>query len=252
MKTLTTHQPSAYTNIKLRIFSLLILFAVIVTPVALHAQTKTVLPAVGTHATLGNIDGINIEAMVQSPSAENTPLQVACVFEYTENDIYTPPALPLAANGMVHLDKGLNGIITALRKSGQFTGHAFETLLIDVPNGTITPKKLLLIGLGDRSKFDPEMMKTVGMIGMREALRLGVDSYAHASDLKDGGVDSPTAIVAQNVLKGAISAYRTQQDLKSKNMSAFKPMKKITLLAGQPFYQPTSEALTVVITSNGN
>src|SRR6202000_1395468 len=101
---------------------------------------------------------------------------------------------------------GLNGIITALRESGRFTGYAFETLLIDVPNGTISPKKLLLIGLGDRRKFDPEIMITVGAIEMREALRLGVDSYAHASDLKDGGVDSPTALVAGNVFKVAINA----------------------------------------------
>ncbi len=209
------------------------------------------MPVVGTHAVLGKIDNIDIETMVQSPSAEKTPLQIACVFEYTENDIYAPPALPLAANGMAHLDQGLNGIITTLRKNGAFTGHAFETLLIDVPNGTITPQKLLLIGLGDRNKFNPEMMKTVGMIGMREALRLGVDSYAHASDLKDGGVDSPTALITQNVLIGAISAYRTQVDLKSKNMAIFKPLKKITFLAGQPFYQITGNGLTTTITGNG-
>lgn len=210
-------------------------------PALLAAQT---LPVVGTHAISNKINGINIEVMVQSPSAEKTPLQVACVFEYTDNDIFTPPALPAAANGMVHLDKGLNGIITELRKSGRFTGHAFETLLIDVPNGTIAPQRLLLIGLGDRKKFDPEIMKTVGAIGMREALRLGVDHYAHASDLKDGGVDSPTALIASNVLKGAIDAYKTQLYLKTKGMANIKPIKKITLLAGQPFYQVTAEAVT--------
>lgn len=249
MKTSANQQLQLYKTLKLHVLSVFILLALI--PAALRAQVAPALPVVGTHVTLGNIDGINIEAMVQSPSAQKTPLQVACVFEYTPNDIYMPPALPLAANGMAHLDQGLNGIITTLRKSGEFTGHAFETLLIDVPNGTIAPQKLLLIGLGDRAKFDPEIMKTVGAIGMREALRLGVDNYSHASDLKDGGVDSPTATVAQNVLKGAIAAYRTQVELKSKKMSAFKPMKQITFLAGQPFYQITGDALKAVITVDG-
>lgn len=251
MKTTIHHQSNFYKNLRSYLYVLTLLVALSM-PAISSAQTKAALPAVGTHAILGNIDGVDIEVMVQSPSAEETPLQVACVFEYTENDIFSLPALPAAANGMVHLDKGLNGIITKLRQSGKFAGHLFETLLIDVPDSSIAPKKLLLIGLGDRNKFDPEIMKTVGAIGMREALRLGVDSYAHASDLKDGGVDSPTALVIENVLKGTIGAYRTQVFLASQHMSAFKPLKQITFLAGQPFYQPSGEALKKEIAANGN
>jgi hypothetical protein len=252
MKTITNYPAAILKKRTLYLSCVLILFTLSLTPVVSWAQNKAALPTVGTHAIMGNIDGIDIEVTVQSPSAQKTPLQIACVFEYTENDIFTPPALPMEVNGMVHLDKGLNGIITQLRKSGQFAGHAFETLLINVPNGTIAPQKLLLIGLGDRQKFEPEMMKTVGAIGMREALRLGVVSYAHASDLKDAGVDSPTALVAGNVLKGAIAAYRTQAYLKSKNMASYQPVKKITFLAGQPFYQITGDALKNVTDLKGN
>jgi len=135
-------------------------------------------------------------------------------------------------------------LITDLRKSGKFTGHALETLLITPPKGTIDARQLLLIGLGGRNKFTPDLMTDIGRIGMREALRLGVQSYSHASDLKDGGVDSPTAVVAANVLKGALDAYQTQVYLQSKNASAFKPIKKITLLAGPPFYAVTGAAIT--------
>jgi len=251
---LTNHQ---YTpamilkSTKLFLYSNFLALALLYMPSAVTAQNKMALPTAGTHRICGLIDGIAVEVMVQSPAAEKTPLQVACVFEYSENDIYSPPALPEAANGMVHLDKGLNGVITELRKSGKFTGHAFETLLIDIPDGSITPKKLLLIGLGEKQKFNPDMMTTVGAIGMREALRLGVDSYAHASDLKDGGVDSPTRLVAGNVLKGAIDAYRTQLYLQSRSMSSILPLKKITFLAGQPFYQITGEALKAIIDLSG-
>lgn len=210
------------------------------------------LPAVGTSAILGKVDGVAIETTVQSPSAEVTPLQIACVFEYTEGDIVNPPALPAVANGMLHLDKALNGIITDLRKSGRFTGHAFETLLITPPPGTIPAQQLLLIGLGNRNQFTPELMITVGSIGMREALRLGVRSYAHASDIKDAGIDSPTAAVAGNVVKGALQAYRTQEYLKTKKMASFTPLTKITLLAGPAFYHVSGEGIKEVIASFNN
>jgi hypothetical protein len=211
---------------------------------AQESKTTKVLPAVGTSSILGKVDGIAIEAMVQSPSNEETPLQVVCLFEYTEGDIFTsPPALPAAVNGMVHVDKQLNGLITDLRKSGKFAGHALETLLIIPPKGTIPAKMLLLIGLGKREDFKPDLMIDVGRIGMREALRLGVSSYAHASDLKDGGIDSPTALVADNVVQGALDAYETDMYLQQKNAATRKPLTKVTLLAGQAFYEPSGNAI---------
>ncbi|MEI9951700.1 MAG: hypothetical protein WDO74_22655 [Pseudomonadota bacterium] len=84
----------------------------------------------------------------------------------------------------------------------------------------IAAQRLLLVGLGDRSQFTPELMTRVGAIGMRAALELGVDSYAHASDLKDAGIDSPTRLVAQNVLRGALKAWHTQQYLETKSDGA--------------------------------
>ena len=113
-------------------------------------QTKdggSKLTTIGTSIIWGKVDAVDIEGMVQGPSTEKTALQVACVFEYTEGDIFkSPPALPAEVNGMVHLDNALNGLITELRKCGRFAGHAFETLLITPPHGTIAAKKLLLIG----------------------------------------------------------------------------------------------------------
>ncbi|RFM30595.1 peptidase M17 [Deminuibacter soli] len=230
----------------------LIAAAVLIMQGATAQQTAAKLPAAGTSAIIGKIDGIEVEAMVQGPAAEITPLQVACVFEYTEGDFTNPPALPAQLNGMLHLDKALNGIITELRRSGKFSGHAYETLLLTPAKGSIAAKQLLLIGLGDRNKFSADIMYTVGSIGMREALRLGVSSYAHASDLKDAGIDSPTATVAQNVLKGAMDAYRTQVFLQKNNMDFFKPLTRITLLAGPAFFAPSGEALKEVIASYNN
>jgi len=219
-----------------------------------YAQlTPTKTTALGTHTIWGTIDGVAVEGMVQGPSAEVTPLQIACVFEYTEGDIFnSPPALPAALNGMVHLDDALKGLITEIRKSGKFTGHAFETLLITPPNGTLGSKKLLLIGLGDRNTFKPELMATIGSIATREALKLGVDSFAFASDLKDAGIDSPTALVAEYVVKGSFDAYRAETWLKGKKLSVSKPIKKITLLAGPAFYTVAGEGIKKAIATFNN
>ncbi|MCJ8208370.1 peptidase M17 [Mucilaginibacter sp. RS28] len=209
-----------------------------------YAQTP-----LGTTKVFGSIDGVSIAGKVQSPSGQATPLQVVCLFEYTEGDLTSPTALPENLNGMVHVDKALRGLITDLRKSGKFAGHAYETLLITPAPGTIPAKKLLLIGLGDRTKFSADLMTDIGRIGMREALRLGVDSYSHASDLKDAGIDSPTGPVAQNVVKGAMEAYETDLYLHQKGMAPAPKVKKVTLLAGPAFFTVSGEAIEAYIKS---
>jgi hypothetical protein len=213
------------------------------------STNTTVKPTpVGTSKIWGTLEGISIEGIVQGPATEVAPLQVACVFEYTEGDIFiSPPALPAELNGMVHLDKALNGLITELRRSGKFSGHALETILITPPKGAISANRLLLIGLGDRNTFTPDLMKEVGVVSMREALRLGVTHYAFASDIKDAGIASPTALIAGNVVRGAISAYQTQGYLKAKGMGSFTPLSKLSLLAGMNFFEDAGEGIKTAI-----
>lgn len=228
-------------------FTLLLLLSVNSSLLAQDAKPQ--LTPVNTSAVLGKADGIAIEGKVQSPSAQSTPLQIICIFEYQEGDLTSPQALPRAANGLLHVDEAMNGLITDLRKSGKFLGRRLETLLITPPKGTIPAQKLLLIGLGNRNDFTPDLMTDVGRVGMREALRLGVASYSHASDLKDGGIDSPTGIVAVNVVKGAIEAYETEQYLVAKKLTSHKPLTKVTLLSGQAFFVPSGDAIKAYLSS---
>ncbi|WP_247654975.1 M17 family peptidase N-terminal domain-containing protein [Chitinophaga varians] len=221
-----------------------------ITLVAQHADVKTT--PIGTAKVWGKVDGISIVGLVQGPSAAVAPLQVACVFEYTEGDIFNPPALPAALNGMVHLDDALKGQITELRKSGKFEGHYLETLLITPPKGAMKAPKLLLIGLGDRNHFNADMMVSVGVIALREATRIGVPGFAFASDIKDAGIDSPTALVAANVTKGIIQAWRTQRYLQQQHLSPVKPMTKAILLAGPAFFETAGEGIKEAIASFNN
>jgi len=228
----------------------LIIISVWITGASAFAQTTT---AIGTAKVWGTVDGIAIEGVVQGPSAQVSDLQVACVFEYTEGDIFnTPPALPPALNGLVHLDQDMKGLLTEIRKSGKFLGRTNETLLISPPKGTIGGKQLLLIGLGDRHKFTPELMVGVGSVALREALRLEVSNFSFASDLKDAGIDSPTALVAGNVVKGIFEAYRTQIWLKEKQMASIKPITKVILLAGPAFFTTAGEGIQAAISAIKN
>ncbi|TWR29631.1 peptidase M17 [Mucilaginibacter pallidiroseus] len=229
-------------NIKKLLLSIVAIITISLNVYSQNASEK--LTPINTYNVLGNASGLTIAAKVQSPSAQATPLQIICVFEYTEGDIFnSPPALPRNLNGMVHVDEALKGLITDLRQSGKFAGHAFETLLITPADNSIPAKKLLLIGLGDRKNFNPDLMTEVGRIGMREALRLGVNSYSHASDLKDAGIDSPTGTVAVNVVKGALDAYETEKYLQSKAMAKAPTVKQVTLLAGPAFFTPSGDAV---------
>jgi hypothetical protein len=87
---------------------------------------------------------------------------------------------------------------------------------------------------------------------MREALRLGVKDFSFASDLKDAGVDSPTALVAENVVLGCIDAFRTQKWLGEKNMDQQPVLNKITLLAGPAFFETAGEGIKNAISSLNN
>lgn len=233
----------------LHIWKIIFTIALTLSSCAFSATTQT-LPAVGTSEIIGNIDGVDIECVVQSPSAQVTPLQIVCLFEYVEGDIFTsPPALTKELNGLVHVDEALKGMITALRKTKKFEGKALETLLIIAPPNSISPKKLLLVGLGDRNNFQPELMRMIGVVGMREALRLGVSSYAHASDLKDAGIASPTADVAGYVIQGAIEAYRTQADLRKQNASNPLTVKKVSLLAGPAYFEDSIRGIKKVLST---
>lgn len=212
---------------------------------AITTLGSTTITSIGTTQTIGKLDRtVVIDLKVEGPVGQKTPLQVACLFEYVEGDIFkSPPALPRNLNGMVQLDDALLGLLTDLRKSGRFRGHALETLLLTIPSGVIPAQKLLLIGLGDQAKFTPDLMGQVAIVGFREAVRLGVDSFSHASDLKDAGLDSPTAEVAKQIIAGLANAYQTQLYLQQKKFSPTSSVCKITILTGPAFFEATKQAI---------
>lgn len=47
-------------------------------------EAVTTLPQVGTAESIGKKGDVEVEVKVQSPSAQETPLQIICLFEYTK------------------------------------------------------------------------------------------------------------------------------------------------------------------------
>src|SRR6266550_563933 len=107
---------------------------------AIPATASAEAPA---ETKLSGPDGLPVIIRMQGPYDADVPLQIVCYFKRTDSSDQRMAGAP------VELDKRLGGVIGALRSREEFSGDALETLLIDVPAGTIKAKRLLLIGLGD-------------------------------------------------------------------------------------------------------
>ena len=110
---------------------------------------------------------------MQGPYDADVPLQVVCYFKHKA-------AGDTTLGAAVELDAKLGGVIASLRNRGEFAGDELETLLLSPPEGTIKPKGLLLIGLGDEESLSLERMERVGRVALREASRLGAKRVAFA------------------------------------------------------------------------
>jgi hypothetical protein len=125
-------------------------------------------------------------------------------------------------------------------------------LLIAPPTNTVRAKQLLIIGLGKPDELSLDLMKSIGRVGMREALRLGVTRYAHASDLRDGGSDKfSVGEVARAVIEGALSAYDTEKELQGRGFAKSRPITNVTYLAGPKYFGETAQAVKSAVESVG-
>lgn len=208
-------------------------------------QQQASAPAVGTKSVIFQTrSGPGVNVVVQSPPDMDVPLQIMCFFEYRDGESFT------GAN--VEADQKLHGLIMELRKSGKFTARPLETLLIAPPTNTVRARRLLLIGLGQPEDLSLDLMKSVGRVGMREARRLGVARYAHASDLRDGGSEKfGVGEVARSVIEGALSAYATEKELQGRGFARPGQISNVSYLAGPKYFNETVQAVKSAVESAG-
>ncbi|MHC5543956.1 M17 family peptidase N-terminal domain-containing protein, partial [Singulisphaera rosea] len=183
--------------------------------------------------------GTTLIVRMQGPYDADVPLQVICYFKRTPDSDSRMSGAPL------ELDRRLGGLIGALRSRGEFGGEALETILLDTPNGTIRPKRLLLIGLGDEATLSVERMERVGRVALREAARLGATSVGFAPLIRDqGNTAIATGEVERAVTRGVLLAYETEKRLQNEGFARPFTLSEWVVEAGPKFYDETTEGVT--------
>lgn len=180
-------------------------------------------------------DDVKIKIRMEGPTTAETPLQVICLFKHKESG-------DKMLGAAVELDKELHGVISSLRDRGEFAGDSLETLLIVPPAGTIKPKLLLLIGIGDESSFSLERMEAVGRVAVREAAQLGASKIAFAPLVRDqGNSQFGTGDVGHHVIRGLLSAYDTDRRMQKEGLAKPYTLEEWSEEAGPAFFADTVE-----------
>ncbi|AGA28629.1 M17 family peptidase N-terminal domain-containing protein [Singulisphaera acidiphila] len=171
---------------------------------------------------------------MQGPYDADVPLQVVCYFKHTPDSDARMTGAP------VELDKHLGGLIASLRSRGEFGGDELETILFDVPRGTIKPARLLLIGLGDESSLSLERMERVGRVALREAVKIGATKVAFAPLIRDqGNTKIGTGAVENAVTRGMLLAYGTERRLQREGFARPYTLEEWVIEAGPAYYDET-------------
>jgi hypothetical protein len=179
---------------------------------------------------------IPIRVLVQSPADTNTELQVVCLFR-------SDPSNQLHGS-LVELNEKLGGLLDKIRTPSLFRGALGETLLIAPPVGSLSSKRLLIIGLGDSQTFSTDRMEFVGAIVFRESVRIGAENPFFAPTVLDGGVTKfATGEVSEQFLYGFLRAMRAQQALQSAGAAPSGKIASLTFLAGAAHAMDTQRGI---------
>jgi hypothetical protein len=184
---------------------------------------------------------IAMRVLVQSPADTEADLQIICLFRSDDSN--------KLHGSLIETNEKLKGLLDKIRKPSFFRGELGETLLLESA-GSLTAKRVLIIGLGDSQTFTPERMELVGAIAYREASRLGVAHPFFAPTILDGGVKKfTTGQVSEQVIGGFFRAANTEKLLNSEKKAPEPIIKDLTYLAGPQYAATTKEGIEKAITT---
>lgn len=174
---------------------------------------------------------MKVSVKMIGPVTQSADLQIVCVFKHKPNgDIYI--------EAMKDFDDKLGGLLSAVRNGGEFVGELAETFLFLPPTNAITPKQVLVIGLGDEKELSLGTLQTVGRVAVREAVRLKATHVSFAPTIRDQGnqvieVGDGDRTVIENV----IAAYDTEKRLQQQRLAAEFSIADWTIEAGPTFFE---------------
>ena len=189
-------------------------------------------------------NGVRVSVKMIGPVTQATDLQIICVLKHD-------PAGDKYIEAMKDLDDKLGGLLSRLRNRGEFVGEAGETFLFTPPANSITPRRMLLIGVGDESSLTLDRLRLVGRIAAREAVRLNVEHVGFAPALRDQGSsridvgEGDAAMTEQFLL-----AYDTEKRLQAQSLSPKADLKDFTIEAGPKFFEGAVAKVTAAVAAS--
>jgi hypothetical protein len=178
-----------------------------------------------------------------SPITQSTDLQIITLLKHNTNgDKYL--------EAMNYLNKDLGHLLSSLRERGEFIGDLGDTFLFIPPSNSISPKRVLLIGLGDENSLSLDKLKIAGRIAAREAVRLQAKQVSFAPTLRDQGsnaidVGDGDAAIAEQV----ILAYDTEKRLQKHHLAPNFDIKEWTIEAGPSYFDNVVDKVDSAIQS---
>src|SRR5215831_19697675 len=186
---------------------------------------------------------VKVTVKMIGPVTQTTELQIICVLKHN-------PAGDKYIEAMQDFNNKLGGVLSSLRERGEFVGEPGETLLFNPPEGSITPKKVLLIGVGEESSLTVDRLRLAGTIAAREAVRLGMSHVSFAPTLRDQGskridVGEGDAAVAESFLL----AYDTERRLQEQHLASGATIHEFVIEAGPQYFAGAAEKVGAAVQS---
>jgi leucyl aminopeptidase len=146
--------------------------------------------------------------------------------------------VPGGATGAV--DQALGGQIQALIAGGDFRGKRNEIAVL-YPNGAIPAQRVILVGLGKREKFTPDVIRQAAGTAAKKARDLGVmhlHTIIHGAGI--GGIEPELA--AEATVEGTVLGLYRFHELKTQLEEARPDLQTLTLVEFDAARVPALEA----------
>jgi len=206
-------------------------------PCTVFAQTAA--PAEGTRLAVPN-PKLPVDVLVEGPTKAPGDLQIICLFS-------SKPENKLLAS-LATMDQQLGGLLTTVRTQALFRGDLGETMLIMPKPGVIAAKRLLIIGLGDRTTFTAAREELVGEIVYAESERLGVAAPSFAPTILDGGfTGTGTGDIGAAFITGFLRGRALAVTLHAANGGPTPVVARLTFLAGQAHAVETQKGIAALL-----
>jgi len=168
--------------------------------------------------------GIKLSIKMAGPYMAPADLQIICLFKHkAAGDTYQGAAK--------ETDEKLGGILSSLRKRGEFVGELGETILFS------PAKRFMVIGLGEEKDLSLDALRLIGRIVAREAVRLKAKHVAWAPVIRDeGNTTIEVGLGDRAFTEQMLSAYDTENRLETQGLAPKFSIETLVIEAGPAFF----------------